>query len=841
MTNSFPIFINYRSKPDVASADSFFDFLNASFPGQVFQDKEGLPPGDEFDETLLSKVAESKAFLVLIGTSWLEAPNDQPGKTRLDDLEDWVRREIEAALSTPCPDNQKRLIIPVLLDPAAKPLPEKLPESVRKLTKRTYAPYYGAQANRRVDFRKIVETIANRLGTPIPEDVFAKFDTASVGTATLQVSAASATGIAIGNGVDASSSGRPATIKDTAELEEIAAILKPLGRGLEGTAWDQLLAWRDGSRWDETSGNVRARILKALSRLAIQQRHDPAAARAYLSAAKEEDAGGCFEGIEAQLVWAESGPDAAFALLAVPVSPEGWLFRASLLLDRGAAEESLAISRREDWPGTLEEDFERLAVRALLALDRTTDACDAAAKVAARAQPTWMARTLHGQCLVCLCLAERKTRQGYESNPCPLPREFVRADDASRRHLEHAAVIFTDVLALPGLNKNERQAVSAWHLASLALHPGRQTEAEASAKGILGTDPTDAAAIAWATTRGWEHDWDATVVPQVQETARKSGEFQDWRKLIMLLGSLGRLGDVAAALDEAKPAYERAEQVGEWWFLRSQTLALQDRRDEAEGILTEPSLSGEQRRTIQELLQGLRARDTGDFRALAASLEAEWKQGQREDGIWKVARAKADAGDVEFITAHADEIIAAVPTPWGVHLVAEAFLQLHMPAAGLALVEKHKALMPDGEFTPGIQRLVVHWKRQLGQLSEALDLAHAGAKKTGQWEDWHQVSQLGFLLGDQARLMEVGKAFLKNPSTPPHLLVQAAQILRPHSESFAKKLIKKAVPILEPSQPGFVEAMKLSHELGITSEERELLKKLSAGSTIPQQLVGTLV
>jgi hypothetical protein len=61
-------------------------------------------------------------MLVVIGTHWLSITDDN-GRRRLDDSEDFVRREIEAALQSGI------RVIPVLVDGATMPPSDQLPRA----------------------------------------------------------------------------------------------------------------------------------------------------------------------------------------------------------------------------------------------------------------------------------------------------------------------------------------------------------------------------------------------------------------------------------------------------------------------------------------------------------------------------------------------------------------------------------------------------------------------------------------------------------------------------------------------------------------------------------------
>lgn len=836
MASPFPIFINYRRKPDEPAADQFYDYLAASFPGRVFLDKEGIGPGEDFSETLLPRVEDSLVFLALIGPYWLEQPSEAGWVSRLDDPSDYVRREIETAFSKPPTDGQSRLIIPVLLGDAPKPDRERLPDSIKALTGHNYVFYHGSQEHRRVDFRIMVRQIAARLQVDEPPDVFAMLD-GCVETAPFNAMGANLQRLPVGLSSNEHSDSE--TAGDASDLQEIADLLKSLSQGQDSPVWDRLVMWRQGDRWHRTSARVRGRLLKALSRLALQSQNDLKSARGHFDNAKREYPLGDYEGLEAQILWAEAGAGAALKSLVHPVSSEGWLFKAALLLEQGCAQDALSICNRGSWPDTISEDIGRLKARCLLALDRMEDACESAEAVKSRSDSTWMAKTLFGQCLVCRCLADRGLRRGYETNPRPAPRELVRDDDASRKHLDQAAAVFADVLDLPGLNPTERDAVSAWKLASLAMHPGREAAAEAYARSVITGDPKNAAAIAWAAARGWDFEWDSDIIPQVQQAARQSRDFNDWQKLMMMLGSLGRLEAVTKALEEARPDYERAGQSGEWWHLHGQTLALRGQLEEAEALLDSTALDEKQRKVLRDLIRRTRANSPEDRAVLATEMEQEWEAGSEEVSLWELAKAKADAGDGKFIASHADMIVAEVPTASAVHLVAEAFLHQQMPEAGLAWVEQQRALKSGCEFTPGLQRIVIHWKRQLGQISEALELAHAGAKNSGRWQDWLSVIQHGLLQGDFSKVTEGAKGFLRDSSTPPQFLMQAAGLTQSGAARVARELLVKAADKLDPGQPGFFEAIKLSKGLGDVALERALVEKMSVAAA-SQQIAGSL-
>src|SRR3954471_14282544 len=93
------IFINYRREDSAGHARALGDTLRRYFgPEAVFLDVDDLPPGTHFPATIQDALRKCEVFLTLIGRSWLTI-RDGGGTRRIDDANDFVRREIVAALA----------------------------------------------------------------------------------------------------------------------------------------------------------------------------------------------------------------------------------------------------------------------------------------------------------------------------------------------------------------------------------------------------------------------------------------------------------------------------------------------------------------------------------------------------------------------------------------------------------------------------------------------------------------------------------------------------------------------------------------------------------------------
>jgi len=124
------VFISYRRDDSGGYAGRIYDRLTSRLGREsVFFDVDTIPPGRDFVEVLSERVGKCDALLAVIGKHWVLSADAQ-NRRRLDDPKDFVRIEIEAALDRNVP------VIPVLVDGAAMPHPEDLPESLKKLIRR---------------------------------------------------------------------------------------------------------------------------------------------------------------------------------------------------------------------------------------------------------------------------------------------------------------------------------------------------------------------------------------------------------------------------------------------------------------------------------------------------------------------------------------------------------------------------------------------------------------------------------------------------------------------------------------------------------------------------------
>ena len=156
------LFLSYRRDDTAGYAGRLSDGLSSRFGrSQVFRDIDAVPPGVNFVKHTDEAIGACDYVLLLIGDKWLSATT-KGGERRLDDPNDFVRLEIEAAIKRDVP------LIPILVEGARMPTPAELPPTIANLA------YFNALelADKRwdYDFNKLVSAVSrDPSGRPVPK------------------------------------------------------------------------------------------------------------------------------------------------------------------------------------------------------------------------------------------------------------------------------------------------------------------------------------------------------------------------------------------------------------------------------------------------------------------------------------------------------------------------------------------------------------------------------------------------------------------------------------------------------------------------------------------------
>jgi TIR domain len=127
--SSTGIFLSYRREDAGPYARLLQSELRERFPGaRVFMDLDSIEAGLDFAEVIREAVESCAVVVALIGRQWATL-TDEEGSPRLNDPDDFVRFEIEAALA------RGVRVIPVLVDGARPLRQQQLPGELGKLAR----------------------------------------------------------------------------------------------------------------------------------------------------------------------------------------------------------------------------------------------------------------------------------------------------------------------------------------------------------------------------------------------------------------------------------------------------------------------------------------------------------------------------------------------------------------------------------------------------------------------------------------------------------------------------------------------------------------------------------
>ena len=152
------IFISYRREDSGASAGRLHDRLREHFGrDNIFMDIDTIEPGLDFTEAIERTVASCDVLIAIIGRQWLTS-TDAAGQRRLDDPEDFVRREIATAL------RRNIRVIPALVQDTSMPRAANLPDDLQPLTRRNAVELSDTHFHRDVD--QLIVVLDRVLGVP---------------------------------------------------------------------------------------------------------------------------------------------------------------------------------------------------------------------------------------------------------------------------------------------------------------------------------------------------------------------------------------------------------------------------------------------------------------------------------------------------------------------------------------------------------------------------------------------------------------------------------------------------------------------------------------------------
>jgi hypothetical protein len=151
------VFLIYRREDTAGHARRLYDALIERFgAGRVFTDVDVIAPGVSFLQSLDRSLSRADVVIALIGRNWLTAADRS-----LDKPDDWVRLGVETALG------KDMRVIPALVQGAAMPSRDELPESLASLGRRNAVELNDSSWHD--DVQRLLWDLEGPLSPPMPQ------------------------------------------------------------------------------------------------------------------------------------------------------------------------------------------------------------------------------------------------------------------------------------------------------------------------------------------------------------------------------------------------------------------------------------------------------------------------------------------------------------------------------------------------------------------------------------------------------------------------------------------------------------------------------------------------
>jgi hypothetical protein len=156
------VFINYRTGDGDWAATFIARELAAKFGAEnVFFASKSIRVGEDFVVRILDRLRQCDVFLAVIGPRWLTATG-RTGEPRLNDPQDWVRREVIEAFTSGL------RVIPVFLDGTPPLNGTDLPDDIAMLARCQYLRLHHRNDDR--DIARVIDELTGimaELDTPV--------------------------------------------------------------------------------------------------------------------------------------------------------------------------------------------------------------------------------------------------------------------------------------------------------------------------------------------------------------------------------------------------------------------------------------------------------------------------------------------------------------------------------------------------------------------------------------------------------------------------------------------------------------------------------------------------
>jgi len=582
---------------------------------------------------------------------------------------------------------------------------------------------------------------------------------------------------------------------------------RELNAGASANVGQQLRDIRsDEGVWTSLEASLQARVLRMQAFIAIDD--DLNVAEALLG-----DADGLSPPkeplVRALLTFHQHGPLPALEILGAPMTKDGVLLRAGLLIEAQRLEDAEAIL--QTWIALKDVDAEWHRLKAFLAFNRgdRDGAVEAMRKAEALAPTSALVTESSARLLYWAAMAPEHTPllAGW---PEPSDIEYMRQDARSQDSLREALRRFERLLGQP-LDARWSNRLEIWRIACLAALSERDGQAQAHCLKLIAREPLSPIATFWGVARGYDVDLKATI-RRLEVCLRDEPTIEHLQAAAICAIAADDLKKAAAVLKRYADRFsdEHCVEVIERW--RSRVVLLQGK-----------SLSADARVDPLDELQWRvnTASKGGDWRPVVALLDNPQIPLSL---LLNGCKLLAAATQWELIPPYLDRLLP-LNTPEVVRLAAYTWYNLRAFKKVIGLLEQRKDTFYGAILPYALARLKAQALGRSGELRQAIVDAISLARSSGVVEDQLHAIDLSIQGGDIVRAVPLLREVIDEHGWTARQLLRFVPSISTEDPELARRLLRKALTAgLGVADGGL--ALQWCDKLGLTQEVAELGQRL---------------
>ncbi len=516
--------------------------------------------------------------------------------------------------------------------------------------------------------------------------------------------------------------------------------------------------------------------------------------------------------LHGRIAFYRDGVKAALAVVETPATLDAWNLRVSLLIEDDQLD--AAEAQFANPPANFSPDHETARLRTMAALLRgDLDEARKHIAPALAAHPTWFSLRYAAALVDYFSIfAPGLVHQVPKSWPAPTDPAFLRRDEASIVWLAAAETTFRELAAQAQLGLPLRRLLEGWRLACLGGDLTRRDEACDYCAQLLASEPDHMFALVWAQARGFSGNLSASIDALRAKVDAGEADTETCSSLFSLLNSRGDVDALAEVVARTEPLFSEKREV--WQFWAAEVHVARGQIDEALASADAISDVGTAE-VVRRLALRARWQRGGSPEPLLTHLKKQFAACHTADFLYELCELHSHLSNWKAVAEHADDLVRMSGSVASVRLAAAGAWNAHDHRLCLRLLRENQNLFPESQLPPDLERHAVLCETQCGMFDAALAHARHLASRQSELQNVALQFNVEVARGDLRAAALTARAFKDDPQLPMADLLRAAKLVRHVDAATARELLSAAVARGARDPQSALDALVLSHDLGL--------------------------